>query len=47
MAGLAGGLNLILNGRVVYAEIGLLFSADFIISWKPFYYSRSICSDLC
>lgn len=42
MAGLAGGLNLILNGRVVYAEIGLLFSADFIISWKPFYYKAEV-----
>lgn len=42
MAGLAGGLSLVLDGAVVYAEIGLLFSADFIISWKPFYYKAEI-----
>lgn len=42
MAGLSGGLNLVLNGGVVYAEIGLLFSADFIIAWKPFYYKAEV-----
>ncbi|MGO4710379.1 DUF6603 domain-containing protein [Chryseobacterium sp. 2TAF14] len=42
MAGLAGGLRLVLDGGVVYAEIGVLFSADFIISWKPFYYKAEV-----
>lgn len=42
MAGIAGGLRLVLDGRVVYAEIGVLFSADFIISWKPFYYKAEV-----
>lgn len=42
MAGLAGGLNLVLDAGVVYAEIGVLFSADFIISWKPFYYKAEV-----
>lgn len=42
MAGVAGGLSLVLDGRVVYAEIGVLFSADFIISWKPFYYKAEV-----
>lgn len=42
MAGIAGGLSLVLKGGVVYAEIGLLFSADFIILWKPFYYKSEV-----
>lgn len=42
MAGMAGGLHLVLDGGVVYAEIGVLFSADFIILWKPFYYKADV-----
>ncbi|MCX8526457.1 hypothetical protein OF897_21295 [Chryseobacterium formosus] len=42
MAGMAGGLKLVLDGRVLHAEIGVLFSADFIISWKPFYYQAEV-----
>jgi hypothetical protein len=42
MAGIAGGLKLVLDGKVVYAEIGVLFSADFIIFWKPFYYKAEV-----
>ncbi|WP_131430837.1 DUF6603 domain-containing protein [Chryseobacterium formosense] len=42
MAGMAGGLKLVLDGRKLYAEIGILFNADFIISWKPFYYQAEV-----
>ncbi len=42
MAGIAGGLHLVLDGDVVYAEVSVVFSADFIIYWKPFYYNAEI-----
>lgn len=42
MAGIAGGLRVVLDGSVVYAEVGIQFRADFLIAWKPFYYQADV-----
>lgn len=42
MAGIAGGLRVVLDGSVVYAEVGIQFRADFLIAWKPFYYQANV-----
>lgn len=42
MAGIAGGLRVALEGKAIYAEIGIQFRADFLIDWKPFYYQAIV-----